>query len=192
MWNLGKVVEDWNHHIEKENANCSLPMETTSKDLSSEELTSWLLSNFGEEPQQPEHPPQQLNMSSWLRPEGFDTSCVAVRELEGGLNGYGIILENVFTRHECQHIIGETERLGYGYLGAGKTGRAYRGNCCLQLDDTSNKLGQEIWRRISSFLPTKEDIPGEGRFEYLEVNTRYRFAKYFSGLCNPRGQAHYL
>jgi prolyl 4-hydroxylase len=151
------------------------------QDLSREELTSLLLANFGEEPAQPEHPPQQLNMDAWLRSEDFDASRVTVREMEGGLDGMGIVLENVFTRRECRAIIEETEKVGYGHLGEGKTGRAYRGNCRLQIDDVGGKLGHEIWRRIAPFVRATEDLPGEGRYEYLEMNSRYRFAKYFAG-----------
>jgi len=149
-------------------------------DLTAEELTAWITSNFGVEPEQPELAPQKLDMDSWLK-EDFDTSRVTMHELEGGLNGFGIVLENVFTRAECKRIIEETEKVGFGHLGHGKTGKAYRGNCRLQVDDTGGKLGNELWRRISAFVPKTEEIPDEGNFEYLEMNARYRFAKYFAG-----------
>jgi len=147
--------------------------------LSPEELTSWLMSHFGKEPENAELPPQQMDMD-WLA-SGFDTSRISMHEMEGGLNGFGIILENALTREECKRIIEETERIGYGHLGRGMTGRAYRGNCRLQIDDTGGKIGKEIWRRISKYIPRHETIPDEGNLEYLEMNTRYRFAKYFAG-----------
>lgn len=99
----------------------------------------------------------------------------------GGLNGYGIILENVFSRRECQKIIQATEEVGFGHLGQGNTGAAYRGNRRLQIDDSSLKLGEEIWRRIKEFIPADEDIPDEGSCTFQEMNSRYRFAKYFAG-----------
>lgn len=155
-----------------------------NRDLTAEELTEWLLSRFGAEPENPEHPPQQVDADAWLRAEDFDPARVTVREMEGGLDGFGIVLENVFTRRECQRIIEETERLGYGHLGEGKTGRAYRGNCRLQVDDAGGqqRLGRELWRRIAPYVRAEEELPdGEGRYEYLEMNSRYRFAKYYAG-----------
>jgi hypothetical protein len=157
------------------------------EDLSAQELTSWLLAKFGAEPEQPEHAPQARKLDGWLRPEDFDASRVTVREMEGGLDGFGIVLENVFTRRECQRIIEETEAVGYGHLGEGKTGRAYRGNCRLQLDDADGgaegALGREIWRRISPYVPATMELPdeGEGVYTYMEMNSRYRFAKYYAG-----------
>jgi hypothetical protein len=104
-------------------------------------------------------------------------------ELIGGLNGgCGIVLENVLTRWECKRFIAETEAAGYGKLGQGKTGAAYRGNRRVQLEDVGGGLGREIWRRIERFLPKTEALPGEpGVFEFEELNPRYRFAKYGPG-----------
>jgi prolyl 4-hydroxylase len=151
-------------------------------DISAEDLTTWLLANYSTEPENPELTPQTVNMDNWLSVEDFEPSRVTMKEIfEGGLNGFGIILENVFTRRECQRIIEETEKIGYGNLGDGKTGKAYRGNCRLQIDDSGGQMGREIWRRISPFIPQTEELPGEGSYEYLEMNSRYRFAKYFAG-----------
>jgi len=154
------------------------------EDLSAKDLTSFLNTNFSKEPESPEGSPHQINLDcNWLQEKDFNPSGVVMRELgEGGLNGCGIVLHNVFSRSECKRIIEETEKLGYGQLGEGKTGKAYRGNCRLQIDEAAGKLGSEIWRRISPFIPSTVDIPEEGgRFEYLEMNSRYRFAKYFAG-----------
>jgi hypothetical protein len=155
------------------------------EDPSREELAEWLLANFGTEPDHPELTPQPLNLDHLLRPEDFDPSRVTAHNIlegDGGLDGFGIVLENVFTRRECQRIIAETERVGFGHLGEGKTGRAYRGNCRLQIDDLGGALGREVWRRIAPYVPAAVELPdGEGRFEYLEMNSRYRFAKYYAG-----------
>jgi len=149
---------------------------------SAEELTGWLEAHFMEEPEQAELPPQSVDMDTWLRPEDFEPSQVRLQELEGGLNGFGIVLEGVLSRRECRRIVEETERIGYGNLGDGRTGKAYRGNCRLQIDDTSGATGRELWRRISPYVPHEEHLPDEdGTFVYHEMNSRYRFAKYFAG-----------
>jgi len=149
-------------------------------DLSSTELNQWVL-QYDVDSGIPEHPPQKLDLAHWLDSD-FDINKVTCRELENGLNGFGIILENVLTRKECQRIIEATERIGYGHLGTGKTGNAYRGNKRLQLDDANGKLGEEIWRRISKFVPLNEVLPDEeGTYRFSSLNSRYRFAKYFAG-----------
>jgi predicted 2-oxoglutarate/Fe(II)-dependent dioxygenase YbiX len=120
-------------------------------------------------------------MSKWLGNE-FDVEKVAATELEGGLAGFGLILENVLSRRECQHIIAATERIGYGTLGKGNTGAAYRGNRRLQLDDANGVLGRTLFTRIKPYIPLSYLVPGEeGTYVFESINTRYRFAKYCDG-----------
>jgi len=92
-----------------------------------------------------------------------------------------VVLENVLTRAECKHLIECSEKVGYGTLGEGSTGAAYRGNRRLQLDEVSGKLGEEIWRRIKPYVPLTQEIPGDGKYEFESINTRFRCAKYFKG-----------
>jgi hypothetical protein len=94
-------------------------------DISSSELTE-IVNKFNEDSGIPEQSPRSINLDHWLSNE-YNIENVIVKELEGGLNGYGIILENLLTRRECQKIIEETEAIGYGHLGTGSTGTAYRG-----------------------------------------------------------------
>jgi len=150
------------------------------EDITEQELTEWI-GQYQVDITELEQASVETHGEDWLDKE-FDVNQVTVKDLhDGGLNGYGIILENVLTRKECQRIIQETERIGYGSLGSGKTGKAYRGNRRLQIDESSGKLGEELWRRISKFIPNNEEIEGEGSYEYLEMNSRYRFAKYYPG-----------
>lgn len=96
------------------------------EDISQQELSDFIFPNFDVDSGIPEHPAIQANVDNFLD-SNFNIDAITVRELEGGLNGFGIILENVFTRRECKYIIEETEKLGYGHLGTNKTGNAYRG-----------------------------------------------------------------
>jgi len=122
-----------------------------------------------------------MDLSALLDQNSPHVNKITLKELEGGLKGYGIILENVLTRRECQRIIQETESIGYGSLGEGKTGMAYRSNRRIQFDDSEGSLGEELWRRISQYIPQIEVLPEDGTFEYYLMNSRYRFAKYFKG-----------
>jgi len=158
-------------------------MESKNTDLTKNELTQWIMDRFNVQPTIPERETQQISLEGWLKnDENFDIKNIKVKELDGGLDGYGIVLENVLTRRECQKIIEAIENIGFGSLGMSSTGQAFRGNRRLQIHDTSNDLGLEIWRRISKFVPLTETLPDEeGSFEFLEINPRYRFAKYFAG-----------
>jgi len=150
-------------------------------DISETELSAWIFPQFDVDSGIPEHPPKSMDLSHWLDSD-FDINKVTFRELENGLEGFGIILENVLTRRECKRIIEETERVGYGHLGTGKTGNAYRGNKRLQIDDNNGKIGEEIWRRIKKYVPLDQVLPDEeGNYHFSSINTRYRFAKYFAG-----------
>eukprot|EP01090_Pellita_catalonica_P002712 TRINITY_DN12288_c0_g1_i1.p1 TRINITY_DN12288_c0_g1~~TRINITY_DN12288_c0_g1_i1.p1 ORF type:complete len:271 (-),score=38.06 TRINITY_DN12288_c0_g1_i1:198-986(-) len=148
-------------------------------DLTAEELTDWIYPQFDEKKDHHEHAVQSVDIQDWLDKDGAPE--IVKKEFEGGLDGYGIFLENVFSRRECQKIIAATEKIGYGHLGRGGTGRAYRGNHRLQIDDTHENLAKIIWARIKKFIPEAETIAGEGDFVFDHVNSRYRFAKYFAG-----------
>lgn len=106
------------------------------QDITQQELSDFIFPAYDVDSGIPEHPAIQMDMDNFLDYD-FNVDVVTKKELEGGLNGYGIILENVFTRRECKRIIEETERIGYGHLGTNKTGNAYRGrlflNCFLWL-----------------------------------------------------------
>lgn len=151
-----------------------------SSHLTAEELTEWIITNYNNDSGEAEHSASSVDMSDWVD-NNFDVSQVTKQDLPGGLDKFGIILENVFTRKECQKIIEKTESIGFGSLGKGATGAAYRGNRRLQLDDSDGKLGEEIWRRIKQFIPETDNLPDEGDFHFLSMNSRYRFAKYFPG-----------
>ena len=146
--------------------------------ISQEQLSDWIMSNYNNDSGIEEKAPSSIDMSDFVC-EDFDASQITKVDLPGGLEKFGIILENVFTRSECQKIIEKTEAIGYGSLGKGKTGAAYRGNRRLQLDDSEGKLGEEIWRRIKTFIPETDSLPDEGDFKFKNINSRYRFAKYF-------------
>jgi len=149
------------------------------RDLTAVELTQWIFPRFNVDLGEEEKPVVSKELGHLL--QVYDTQHITMRELEGGLSGFGIVLENLLTRSECQRIISETEGIGFGHLGTGRTGKMYRGNRRLQIDDTSGKLGEEIWRRIKKFMPEIEEIPTDGSFVYYGMNPRYRFAKYFAG-----------
>ena len=138
------------------------------------------MERFNQGSDAPELPPQPIDLSAYLSPD-FDTSQIRKLELEGGLDGFGVILENVLTRAECKKLIEASEKVGYGTLGDSATGAAYRGNRRLQLDEITGKLGEEIWRRIKPFVPLVQEIPGDGKYEFESMNTRFRCAKYFKG-----------
>lgn len=156
--------------------------EAKKRDLTVGELCSTLLSRYRQTNDTPEVPARVAPMGSWIDPALFQRDRVRVRELEGGLAGFGVVVENILSRKECLSIIEQTETLGYGKLGRGRTGAAYRGNRRLQLDDQDGLLGKELWRRVSSIVPSlvpdTMQVPGEGMFEWDSVNTRFRFAKY--------------
>ena len=140
------------------------------------------IEKYNVEVTEPEPETKLMSMDEFIDlSRNYDLKKIEKEELEGGLNGFGIILKNVFSRKECQKILEETEKVGYGYLGKGNTGNAYRGNKRNQLHDTSGKLGEEIWRRISPFIPSSEEIPDDGKFVFSHMNPRYRFAKYYAG-----------
>jgi len=100
----------------------------------------------------------------------------------------GIVLSGLLTRRECQKIIAETERVGYGYTSFPK---AYRGNRRLQLDDVTGTLAAKIWSGIQSFVPAQLQVDwmpknrlGDyptGRWRAVGCKTRFRFSKYFAG-----------
>jgi len=149
-----------------------------TKDLSIAELNEGI-NRFNVDSGEPEQPPVKKDLAHWLQVD--HEPQVTMRELEGGLKGFGIVLENLLSRKECLKIIEETEATGFGHLGTNKTGMAYRGNRRLQMDDTGEKLGAEIWRRIKKFIPEVEELPDDGTFKFYGMNPRYRFAKYFAG-----------
>ncbi|KAK3264926.1 hypothetical protein CYMTET_26363 [Cymbomonas tetramitiformis] len=165
--------------------------DSSAMDLSPAQLTEWLWNNFSrsiDSDDKIEQPAVSVaDTGSWITSftaEGndFDHKKVRARELPGGLDGCGLVLENVLTRKECQRIIAKTEGLGYGLLGRGKTGAAYRGNQRVQMDDVTGALGAEIWRRISEYVPTADVLPDEeGVWGAEGLNSRFRFAKYSAG-----------
>jgi len=159
---------------------CTAHPSKASDDLSPALLTQWIMERFNRGSDRPELPPQPIDLSASLSSH-FDPAQIERRDLEGGLDGFGVVLEHVLTRKECQQLISDSEKVGYGTLGEGPTGQAYRGNRRLQLDETSGKLGAEIWRRIKPYVPLIQDVPGEGKYEFESINTRYRCAKYFKG-----------
>lgn len=146
-------------------------MDSTVPDLTAQELTDTIFPVFDNDSGNPELPPQQVEVHGWLD-EQYDPSKVTMRSLEGGLEGYGIVLENLLTRRECLQIIQETEKIGYGHLGTGSTGQAYRGNKRLQVDDTGGAVAAELWRRMKQFIPLEEDLPDDGKFKFKELNSR--------------------
>jgi hypothetical protein len=160
-----------------------LPCETHSKaqeDLPGGALNAWIMERFNQGSDSPELPPQKIDLSACLSSD-FDCSQIQRQDLQGGLAGFGVVLEGVLTRAECMRLIEASEKVGYGTLGDSATGAAYRGNRRLQLDETSGKLGEEVWRRIKPYVPLTQEIPGDGKYEFESLNTRYRCAKYFKG-----------
>lgn len=159
-------------------------------DISSEELSSFVGQYDGVDRDFTGIPDDKLpslpgrcaqDLSGWLTPNDDATERIAVRDMPGGVDGCGIVLENVLTRQECQRIIEHTEKVGYAPIGEARRGAVsvVRNNRWLQADDTSGQLGEEIWRRIRSFIPLQEQLPDEkGTWEAVGVNNNYRFAKY--------------
>lgn len=152
------------------------------EDLSAEDLTSWLVRRYSNDRGVPEHFCQKRSMmGNWVS-DAFDTSSITRRDLPHSL---GVVLENVLTRQECQRIVDETERIGYGYT---SFPQAYRGNRRLQLDDAEGLLAGKIWERIRSHVPQRlhvDWLPEDGdnptgEWEAIGCNTRFRFSKYFS------------
>eukprot|EP01091_Cochliopodium_minus_P006902 TRINITY_DN16865_c0_g1_i1.p1 TRINITY_DN16865_c0_g1~~TRINITY_DN16865_c0_g1_i1.p1 ORF type:complete len:251 (-),score=61.89 TRINITY_DN16865_c0_g1_i1:9-761(-) len=150
------------------------------KDISENELTEFI-KQYDVKVDIPEGEPTKMDCSKFLELEGYDVNNIKKEELEGGLEGYGIILKNVLSRKECKKILEISESIGYGNLGKGNTGNAYRGNRRLQIHDIDERLGKEIWRRISHYIPLSEEIPEDGKFIFDSINPRYRFAKYYEG-----------
>eukprot|EP00419_Tripos_fusus_P027974 CAMPEP_0172699822 /NCGR_PEP_ID=MMETSP1074-20121228/30459_1 /TAXON_ID=2916 /ORGANISM="Ceratium fusus, Strain PA161109" /LENGTH=135 /DNA_ID=CAMNT_0013521085 /DNA_START=265 /DNA_END=668 /DNA_ORIENTATION=+ len=103
-------------------------------DISPEALTAWISSRFWPDPLVPEHPAMECaSMGSWIADE-LSLASIQRSDLPSDL---GIVLSGLLTRRECQKIIAETERVGYGYTSFPK---AYRGNRRLQLDDVTGTL----------------------------------------------------
>lgn len=163
--------------------------EPEGEDLSAEALTTWLVQRYSNDRCIPEHMGEKRNgMGKWVS-DAFDTSSIACWDLPHSL---GVVLENVFSRQECQRIVDETERVGYG---ATSFPQQYRGNRRLQLDDVDTTLAGKIWERIRGhvpqrlhpdWLPANEENP-TGEWEAVGCNTRFRFSKYFS---SDRFQTH--
>lgn len=161
------------------------------KSISPDELTQWINDSYGDESANadadlpPEKPAVLLlndEVKEWLCEDNvFDPDVIEVENLPGGLEGMGIVLSNVFSRRECQQIIQETEKLGYGSLGRSKTGGAYRGNSRLQCIDAGGSFTEALWKRIIPYIPTKESIPGEPLWVASGLNDHYRFARYRKG-----------
>eukprot|EP00929_Paragymnodinium_shiwhaense_P005280 TRINITY_DN10700_c0_g1_i1.p1 TRINITY_DN10700_c0_g1~~TRINITY_DN10700_c0_g1_i1.p1 ORF type:complete len:228 (+),score=38.59 TRINITY_DN10700_c0_g1_i1:276-959(+) len=120
-------------------------------------------------------------MGCWLERRGFERRKVDLRELEGGFDGYGIVLEHVLSRRECKHIVEQTELLGYGRTVQGRAGGYHRGCRRLLLDDAEGDFVGELWRRMAPFVPRTVDLVDGGCYEAVGLSRHLRFQKYFPG-----------
>ena len=131
---------------------------------------------------------QVVDAGAWLSDDRDSLADVHCTELPGGLDasasvGFGIVLENLLSKSECEAIIRKTEELGYGRIGSSKTGAAYRGNRRVQIDDLTGSLAQKLFHRIAPFVPQTIKLPDDDSLWHVEeqANTRFRFAKYGPG-----------
>jgi hypothetical protein len=83
------------------------------------------------------------------------------------------ILYNVLTPEECQHLIDKTEKMGYrpmpGYS------PSYRSNTRVIVDDPDRGLTNELWRRLSPFVPDLAETRAVWR--PYGLNERWRFCR---------------
>jgi len=120
----------------------------------------------------------------WWRPVEAEEALVEgeakreeVRKVDLELEGkVGFILYNVLTPEECQHLIDKTEAMGYrpmsGYF------PSYRSNTRVIVDDPDRSLTNELWRRLSPFVPDLAE--SQAVWRPYGLNSRWRFCKYNS------------
>lgn len=94
------------------------------------------------------------------------------------------LIRNVFTDEECNALIAEAEKHGFGKTNYRKE---YRGN--LRLINVDQTLSNALWERIRPHLPQRvtEDIKFRGNYkgtqvyEAIGLNDHWRLAKYYPG-----------
>eukprot|EP01063_Lacrimia_lanifica_P018334 TRINITY_DN25261_c0_g1_i1.p1 TRINITY_DN25261_c0_g1~~TRINITY_DN25261_c0_g1_i1.p1 ORF type:complete len:262 (+),score=95.77 TRINITY_DN25261_c0_g1_i1:80-865(+) len=156
--------------------------------MSASELTAHVEARYGaveENPTEERKAAPVPGMAAWLDEDGG--AEVGVEDLPGGLDGIGVVMNNVLSREECRRIIDATEGLGYGLLGKSKTGAAYRGNTRVQVidaahgeEDGAESFTDALWRRIAHLIPAEETLE-DGVWRATGLNPFYRFAKYTPG-----------
>lgn len=87
------------------------------------------------------------------------------------------ILYNVLTPEECQHLIDKTEKMGYRPLPGYSP--SYRSNTRVIVDDPDRGLTNELWRRLSPFVPDLAETRAVWR--PYGLNERWRFCRYTPG-----------
>ena len=85
------------------------------------------------------------------------------------------LLNHVFSTDECELLIGEAEKHGFGTTNYPKL---YRGNLRLMTFDLS--LTSLVWTRIQSQIPIHVQEDGKA-WESVGLNPKWRLAKYFPG-----------
>jgi len=91
------------------------------------------------------------------------------------------LVQNLFSAEECDRLIQESERHGFGttsYL------KSYRGN--LRLITIDRSLAEAVWRRLQPVMPTTVSCDGVG-WDVVGLNECWRLAKYCPG---DRFQGH--
>jgi prolyl 4-hydroxylase len=89
------------------------------------------------------------------------------------------LLYNVLTPLECEHLIKQTEQVGYDVMP--EYSQSYRSNTRVIIDDRD--LAECIWNRIKDQIPPKfkaYEKPG-GDWIATELNERWRFCRYVEG-----------
>src|ERR1700710_1904511 len=92
-------------------------------------------------------------------------------------DAFAIILDNVFTKEECEELIAATEAIGYSEALVGKDqvrSEQQRNNWRCIVDD--DLLADKIFQRV------KDHVPAEWLgFRLVGLNERLRFLKYKPG-----------
>lgn len=94
------------------------------------------------------------------------------------------LIRNAFTAEECNALIAEAEKHGFGKTNYRKE---YRGN--LRLINVDQTLSDVLWERIKHYLPQQvtEDIKFRGNYKGTQtykacgLNDHWRLAKYYPG-----------
>ena len=120
----------------------------------------------------PELPREVEVTADWrhLLADGPEAACVErVLDLDA-------FTQQVLAPAECEALVAEAERVGFGRTGYPK---AYRGN--LRLIATDAALAAALWGRIAPHIPATQTDEAGAQWDACGLNECFRLAKYFPG-----------
>jgi len=160
----------------------------TQETLTAEVLSNHINEKYLEIDSELEHEKLVNSLPKSLLDESFSSDDIQITVLPGGLAGpgpaCGLLVEGLLSRMECKNIIDYTEKVGYGYIGKSKAGKAYRGNTRVMCKDEALDFTSALWERIKPLVPSTikyEDCGTPQVWQASKLNPHYRFAKYKKG-----------